>query len=59
MSDEMTKAPAPKKRNWLRVAFVCSLALNLLIIGLVAGVALKAGPKSVRGLDRMSMGLGA
>ncbi len=59
MTDQQN-AKAPKKpRNWLRVAFIASFAVNLLIVAAFAGAFLKhQGPKG-RHLDRVSMGLGA
>jgi len=33
-------------RNWIRIVLVVSLALNLVVVGIVAGVAFKGGPKS-------------
>lgn len=37
--------PAPKgTRLWVRILLVVSLALNLLVIGAVAGIAIKGGP---------------
>jgi uncharacterized membrane protein len=35
---------APKGRNWMRVALFVSLALNLLVLGVVAGRILSDGP---------------
>lgn len=55
---ENTKAPK-KPRNWLRVAFIASLAVNLLVVAALSGAFWKnQGPKG-RHLDRVSMGLGA
>lgn len=43
-------APAPKVRPWLRLLLAGSLALNLLVVGLVAGAAWRfAGPGHDRG----------
>ena len=59
MTDQQN-AKAPKKpRNWLRVAFIASLAVNLLVVAALSGAFWKnQGPKG-RHLDRVSMGLGA
>jgi uncharacterized membrane protein len=43
----MSDAPEPKTRKsgiWLRVVLFSSLAINLLIIGMVAGALLRGGP---------------
>ncbi len=42
MTNNQTKV-APKARNWQRTILVGSLALNLMVVGIVAGVALKGG----------------
>lgn len=61
----MTDAPNPQKSRswgWGRIALILSLAVNLIVIGLVAGVLLSPpnkGPKGARHLDRVSMGLGS
>ncbi|MEO0369875.1 MAG: periplasmic heavy metal sensor [Pseudomonadota bacterium] len=48
MSTEMNPAPPQSAgkpmRLWVRILLVMSLALNLLVIGAVAGVAIKGGP---------------
>lgn len=36
--------PPPRRRPWLRIAFFASLGLNLVVIGLVAGLAIKGPP---------------
>lgn len=43
MSTETTEKPRMKR--WLRVVLVLSLALNLIIVGLVAGAAMRFGHK--------------
>ncbi len=43
-------------RNWIRIVLVVSLALNLVVVGIVAGVAFKGGPKS--GAQRFDLSVG-
>lgn len=59
MDTNPNPAPAPRKGRWRTVVFIASLALNLVVIGLVAG-AFFAGRHSYipHHLDRVSMGLG-
>ena len=50
---------APKRgtRRWVKVAFVVSLALNLVVVGLVVGVFLRM-PHGAGPYGKVSMGLG-
>ena len=49
--------PSPKSsRLWVRVLLVVSLALNLLVIGAVAGVIIKGGPFKHGGPPHMAQG---
>ncbi len=43
MMTDQTKPAKPRKRIWLRVLFGLSLALNLLVVGLVAGAVMRFG----------------
>ena len=55
-----TPTEAPKRRSmplWLRVVLVLSLAGNLLVIGLIVGVA--SSPKGPRGSERIAGDVGA
>ncbi len=50
--------PSPKRgRNWMRFVLIVSLALNLLVVGLLGGAFLRHEKPVGRHLDRMSMGL--
>ena len=47
----MATETAPKRQGRvLRIALIASLAVNLLIVGLVAGAFLSGGPKTTRGV---------
>ncbi|MEM6589093.1 MAG: periplasmic heavy metal sensor [Pseudomonadota bacterium] len=48
--------PAPKSRLWVRILLVVSLALNLLVIGVVAGFVVKGGPFKHDGPPHMAAG---
>ncbi|MEM7439674.1 MAG: periplasmic heavy metal sensor [Pseudomonadota bacterium] len=55
------ETPAPKPWRWGRIALILSLGLNLVIVGVIAGVLLSPpdkGPKRDRQIDWVSMGLG-
>ncbi|TCP21412.1 periplasmic heavy metal sensor [Rhodovulum adriaticum] len=43
---DTTKTPAPRTRTWVRVALIVSLALNLLIVGMIGGAVVghRGGP---------------
>ena len=48
--------------RWGRVVLIASLALNLVVVGLLAGAWISGGGKGgpgLRGIDRAAMGLGA
>lgn len=47
-----------KRRSWSRLLLIGSLAVNLLVAGLVAGAVFRHEPQGSRHLDRMSFGLG-
>ena len=41
-----TSNPPPRKApRWMKIAFVSSIALNLVVVGLVAGFIASGGPK--------------
>jgi len=42
-------APAEPRRRWLRWALIGSLALNLLLVGLIAGAILRGPPDRISG----------
>lgn len=55
-----TPTEQPKRRSmplWLRILFVVSLAGNLLVVGLIVGVA--SSPKGPRGSERIAGDVGA
>lgn len=43
---------APRLRLWLRLVLFASLALNLLVVGVIVGVIASGGPPARGGLDR-------
>ena len=60
MTDHMSQTRQAKKpRNWMRMALILSLAINLLIVGALVGAFAKNEKTTGRHLDRASMGLGA
>ena len=56
---ENTPPPQKRGRNWTRIALIGSLAVNLLIVGTLAGAFWKHEKPKGRHMDRISMGLGA
>lgn len=50
-------AAAPRRWPWMRIAFFASLGLNLVVIGLVAGLAIKGPPGPPPGGPGMEPGL--
>jgi uncharacterized membrane protein len=50
ISPETTTRPAKAPRPWLMPAFLASLALNLAVVGLAAGMAIR-GPQGIHGAD--------
>ena len=46
------------KRNWVKIALIGSLAVNLLIVGLIVGAVMRFDKGQGRHLNRVSMGLG-
>ncbi|WP_172293439.1 periplasmic heavy metal sensor [Pseudoruegeria sp. HB172150] len=56
MSDPVTE---PKRRfRWGRLVLILSLALNLLVVGLIAGALIKGPPKRDHGLPMRDLGFG-
>ena len=53
----MDAAEKPK-RNWMKIVLIGSLALNLLIVGLVVGAMMRFDKGHGRHFDRVSMGMG-
>lgn len=49
--------PTKPPRRWLRIVFILSMAMNLLIVGLVAGALMRFDKSHGRHIDRVSMGL--
>lgn len=45
MSDETDMTARAGAPRWMKILLVVSLALNLLVVGMVAGFAIKGGPK--------------
>ena len=52
------ETPEKRQVNWTRIVLIGSLALNLLIVGLVAAALWRFEPGKPRHMDRISMGLG-
>ncbi len=52
MTDPETTPKPPRMRPWLRLVLFASLALNLLVVGVVAGAVLRGGPDRYRMPDR-------
>ncbi|MGK7652105.1 periplasmic heavy metal sensor [Roseovarius sp. B08] len=49
MDDRTEQAPRTGAPRWMRWLLVASLALNLLVVGVVAGYAIKGGPDGRKG----------
>lgn len=52
MTDPDRTPNPPRMRLWLRLVLFASLALNLLVVGIVAGAILRGGPDRYRMPDR-------
>lgn len=53
------QTPPKKRRNWMRIVLILSLALNLLIVSALGAAFFKSQKPHGRHMDRASMGLGA
>ncbi len=58
MSETGNAPPVPRTARWVKIALALSLALNLAIVGMVAGVVLRAGDRGDGAPELRTLGLG-